>query len=119
MIQLNLNYQMERLIIFLRIAKKRDEIPTDTGISIIFSSNFLSRNSLDLFVTDEHDVKYCDSPGVDFIYTLKIIIPNTFNNNTISVTLFFDDTTIKVVAQEVDVKTGWKYETLINNYISY
>jgi hypothetical protein len=98
---------------FLRIAKQGDEIPTDTGISMIFSSSFLSRNSLELFVTDEHDVKYCNSPGVDFIGTLKISTPNTFNNNAISVTLFFDDETIKVIAQEVDVKTGWKYETLI------
>jgi hypothetical protein len=102
---------------FLRIAKQGDEIPTDTGISMIFSSSFLSRNSLDLFVTDEHDVKYCNSPGVDFID--KISIPITFNNNAISVTLFFDDTTIKVIAQEVDIKTGWKYETLINNYVNY
>ncbi|CAB5203894.1 unnamed protein product [Rhizophagus irregularis] len=100
---------------FLRIAKCGNEIPSDTGISMIFSSSFISRNSLDLFVTDEHNVKYCDSPGVDLIGTLKFHIPSTFNNNAISITLFFDDTTIKVVAQEVDVKTGWKYEIVFDN----
>ncbi|GES97357.1 hypothetical protein GLOIN_2v1732694 [Rhizophagus clarus] len=100
--------------VFLRIAKQGDEIPTDTGISMIFSSNFISRNSLDLFVTDEYDVKYCDSPGVNLIGTFKINTPSTFKNNAISITLFFDDIKIKVVAQEVDVKTGWKYETALD-----
>ncbi|GBB91271.1 hypothetical protein RclHR1_18450001 [Rhizophagus clarus] len=100
--------------VFLRIAKQGDEIPTDTGISMIFSSNFISRNSLDLFVTDEYDVKYCDSPGVNLIGTFKINTPSTFKNNAISITLFFDDIKIKVVAQEVDVKTGWKYETVLD-----
>ncbi|GES97300.1 hypothetical protein GLOIN_2v1732694 [Rhizophagus clarus] len=101
--------------VFLRIAKQGDEIPTDTGISMIFSSNFISRNSLDLFVTDEHDVKYCDSPEVSLIGSLKIDTPSVFNNHAISVTLFFDDMSIKVVAQEVDVKIGWKYETVFDN----
>ncbi|CAB5203896.1 unnamed protein product [Rhizophagus irregularis] len=100
---------------FLRIAKRGDEIPSDTGISMIFSSSFISRNNLDLFVTDEHNVKYCNSPGVNLIGTLKIHTPSTFNNNAISITLFFDDTTIKVVAQEVDVKIGWKHETVLDN----
>lgn len=104
--------------IFLQIAKQGNEIPIDTGISIIFSSNFISRNSIDLFITDEHDVKYCDSPGVNLIGTLKISTPSTIKNSAISITLFFSNITIKVVAQEVDDKTGWKYETLFNN-ISY
>ncbi|CAB4375412.1 unnamed protein product [Rhizophagus irregularis] len=69
--------------IFLRIAKQGDEIPVNTGISMIFSSSFLSRNSLDLFVTNEHDVKYCDSPGA--------------------------------IVQDVNVKTGWKYEKVFDN----
>ncbi|CAB4491919.1 unnamed protein product [Rhizophagus irregularis] len=104
--------------IFLQIAKQGNEIPIDTGISMIFSSNFISRNSIDLFITDEHDVKYCDSPGVNLIGTLKISTPSTIKNSAISITLFFSNITIKVVAQEVDDKTGWKYETLFNN-ISY
>ncbi|UZO00671.1 uncharacterized protein OCT59_011791 [Rhizophagus irregularis] len=104
--------------IFLQIAKQGNEIPIDTGISMIFSSNFISRNSIDLFITDEHDVKYCDSPGVNLIGTLKISTPSTIKNSAISITLLFSNITIKVVAQEVDDKTGWKYETLFNN-ISY
>ncbi|RGB22938.1 hypothetical protein C1646_729565 [Rhizophagus diaphanus] len=100
---------------FLRIAKRGDEIPSDTGISMIFSSSFISRNSLDLFVTDEHNVKYCDSSEVNLIGTLKIHTPSTFNNNAISITLFFDSTKIKVVAQEVDIKTGWKHEIVFDN----
>ncbi|CAB4415779.1 unnamed protein product [Rhizophagus irregularis] len=104
--------------IFLQIAKQGNEIPIDTGISMIFSSNFISRNSIDLFITDEHDVKYCDSPGVNLIGTLKISTPSTIKNSAISITLLFSNITIKVVAQEVDDKTGWKHETLFNN-ISY
>ncbi|RGB22593.1 hypothetical protein C1646_775836 [Rhizophagus diaphanus] len=104
--------------IFLQIAKQGNEIPIDTGISMIFSSNFISRNSIDLFITDEHDVKYCDSPGVNLIGTLKISTPSTIKNSAILITLFFSNITIKIVAQEVDDKTGWKSETLFNN-ISY
>ncbi|PKC05322.1 hypothetical protein RhiirA5_502189 [Rhizophagus irregularis] len=101
--------------IFLRIAKKGDEIPVNTGISMIFSSSFLSRNSLDLFVTNEHDVKYCDSPGVSKIGILDISTLSILSNSAISVTLFFDNMKIMAIVQDVNVKTGWKYEKVFDN----
>lgn len=101
--------------IFLRIAKQGDEIPVNTGISMIFSSSFLSRNSLDLFVTNEHDVKYCDSPGVSKIGILDISTLSILSNSAISVTLFFDNMKIKAIVQDVNVKTGWKYEKVFDN----
>ena len=96
--------------VFLRIAKQGDEIPVETGISMIFSSSFISRNSLNLFVTNENDAKYCDSPGVSKFGTLRIT-PNTLKKTSaISVTLFLSNTKIKIIAQNVN--TGLEYKTI-------
>ncbi|RIA97407.1 hypothetical protein C1645_814119 [Glomus cerebriforme] len=95
--------------IFLRIAKRGDEIPINTGISMIFSSSFISRNGLDLFVTNEYDVKYCDSPEVSLLNKLRINAAILSKKDAISITLIFDNMKIKVIAQ--NVKTDCKYET--------
>ncbi|RIA97404.1 hypothetical protein C1645_814115 [Glomus cerebriforme] len=102
---------MHRLVIASRVFNKTygDEIPINTGISMIFSSSFISQNGLDLFVTNEYDVKYCDSPEVSLLSKLRINAAILSKKDAISITLIFDNMKIKVIVQ--NVKTDCKYET--------
>ncbi|RIA90017.1 hypothetical protein C1645_805944 [Glomus cerebriforme] len=101
-----------QIIEFSRLIECEKEIPVDTVISRIFSPGCLlqRRMGLDLYITEEHDADFCDSPGVKPLGEWAINIPITFGPRPILYLLIFGDIELSAVA--VNLVTGVVHETI-------
>ncbi|RIA90019.1 hypothetical protein C1645_849873 [Glomus cerebriforme] len=100
-----------QIVEFSRLIECEKEIAVDTVIQNIFTPGciFQTKMGLDLYITEQHDADFCDSPGVKRLGNWSINLPITFSPRPVLYLLIFGDIELSAVA--VNLETGVVHET--------
>jgi hypothetical protein len=86
------------------------EIPINEIVSRVFTPGciFQGRMGLDIYITEEQDAKFCDSPGVRPLGKWSIKLPITLGPRPVLFLLIFGE--IEVSAIAINLVTGRKHK---------
>ncbi|CAG8608555.1 2690_t:CDS:2 [Funneliformis caledonium] len=100
-------------IIFEALARRGKQISPNDKVIKQFKPYSLTQPNIgfDMYVTKEHDAKFCDDPGVSLLRDWEIKLPEIDNyddDTTILLTLTFG--TVEITATAENQNTGEKYQ---------
>jgi len=106
-----------KIVKFSRLIECDQPIPVNKVISTIFtpSSIFQRRMGLDIYITEEHDADFCNSPGVRLLGNWFINLPITLSLRPVLVLLVFGE--IEISAFAVNLESGRKHKPKKFKYV--
>lgn len=102
-------------IVFETLARRSKQISSNCKIVRKFRPYSLTQRniSFDLYVTKEHDVKFCDDPGVSLLRPWEIELPENDNYDDITILFTLTFGTIEILATAENEKTREKYQVKV------
>ncbi|CAG8626800.1 14235_t:CDS:10 [Rhizophagus irregularis] len=100
-----------QVIEFSQLIECEKEIPINKVVSRIFTPGciFQRKMGLDIYITEEHDADFCDSPGVKLLGKWSIKLPITLGLRPVLFLLVFGEIEISAIA--INLETGRKHKT--------